>query len=92
MISCDGGARLRVERFVCFLFRCKRPRRAGAGGDGARVGGALEATCCSSRVCSYHRLTVAWLVRAQKEARQTMELLKTLPLDVYHELLDAVLE
>ena len=42
-------------------------------------------------VCS-HRLTVAWLVRAQKEARQTMELLKALPLDVYHELLDAVLE
>jgi hypothetical protein len=31
-------------------------------------------------------------VWAQREARETMELLKSLHIDVYHELLDAVLE
>ena len=43
-------------------------------------------------VCSHHRLTVAWLVWAQEEARKTMELLKALPVDVYHELLLATFD
>ena len=45
-----------------------------------------------SIVCCHRRLTVAWLMWAQKEARESMELLKTLNIDVYHELLDALLE
>ena len=53
---------------------------------------ALGAPAAHLIVCSRHRLTVAWLVWAQREARESMELLKTLNIDVYHELLDALLE
>ena len=35
---------------------------------------------------------VVVLGAGQREARETMELLKTLPVDVYHELLQAVLD
>ena len=38
------------------------------------------------------RLTLVWSEGGQREARETMELLKTLPVDVYHELLQAVLD
>ena len=40
----------------------------------------------------HRRLTVAWRMWAQKEARESMELLKALPVDVYHELWLAALD
>ena len=45
------------------------------------------ARCCSSRL----RLTLVWWEWAQKEAQATLELLKTLPDDVEHELVLALL-
>ena len=45
-----------------------------------------------SIVCCHRRLTVAWLMWAQKEARESMELLKALPVDVVYELLLATLD
>ena len=49
----------------------------------------LGAPAAHPVVCSHHRLTVACLVWAQREARETMELLKSLHNDVFYELLDA---
>ena len=43
-------------------------------------------------VCCHRRLTVAWLMWAQKEAQESMELLKALPVDVVYELLLATLD
>ena len=43
-------------------------------------------------VCSRHRLTVTWLVWAQKEARASMELHRALPDGVEHELFLAALD
>ena len=45
-----------------------------------------------SIVCCHRRLTVAWLMWAQKEAQESMELLKALPVDVVYELLLATLD
>ena len=50
---------------------------------------------CCLRVCSASGIDadgVVMLGAGQREARETMELLKTLPVDVYHELLQAVLD
>lgn len=61
----------------CFVSVVFSPRREGTCSDGAK---------------SRRRLTLAWLAWAQKEARQTMELLRALPDGVEHELFLAALD